>query len=72
MSTFNRTDVTNGTDVSNEPGVRKFASVRFGAQNLPDWSNAVVDRQEELRRLKESKAMLDEMKRTDPGGDIQL
>jgi len=46
--------------------------VRFGAQNLPDWSSAVIDRQEEERRLREAKQMLDEMKRSDPGGDIKL
>ncbi len=46
--------------------------VRFGAQNLPDWSSAVIDRDEEKRRLKEAKQQLDEMKRTDPGGDITL
>lgn len=46
--------------------------VRFGAQNLPDWSSAVIDSEEEKRRLKEAKQQLDEMKRTDPGGDITL
>jgi hypothetical protein len=55
-------------------GIREGAvlRVRFGAQNLPDWSSAVIDRQEEERRLREAKKMLDEMKRSDPGGDIQL
>jgi hypothetical protein len=46
--------------------------VRFGAQNLPDWSNAVIDNEEEKRRLKEAQRLLDKMKRTDPGGDITL
>ncbi|MFN2570173.1 MAG: DUF3006 domain-containing protein [Gemmatimonadales bacterium] len=46
--------------------------VRFGAQNLPDWSSAELDKQEEERRLKQARKMLDEMKRSDPGGDIQL
>ena len=46
--------------------------VRFGAQNLPDWSSAVIDREEETRRLKEAKQQLDDMKRSDPGGDITL
>jgi hypothetical protein len=46
--------------------------LRFGAQNLPDWSSAVIDRQEEERRLRVAKQMLDEMKRSDPGGDIKL
>ena len=46
--------------------------VRFGAQNLPDWSSAVIDREEETRRLKEAKQQLDEMKRSDPGADIKV
>jgi hypothetical protein len=55
-------------------GVREGAvlRVRFGAQNLPDWSSAVIDQDEEKRRLREAKRMLDEMKRSDPGGDITL
>ena len=55
-------------------GLREGAvlRVRFSAQNLPDWSSAVIDRQEEERRLREAKQMLDEMKRSDPGGDIKL
>ena len=46
--------------------------VRFGAQNLPDWASAVLDKEEEKRRLKEAKKLLDEMKGSDPGGDITL
>jgi hypothetical protein len=46
--------------------------VRVGAQNLPDWSSATVDKKEEDQRLKQVKEMLDEMKRSDPGGDISL
>jgi len=46
--------------------------VRFGAQNVPEWSSAVIDRHEEERRLREAKKLLDEMKRSDPGGDIVL
>lgn len=55
-------------------GLREGAvlRVRLGAQNLPDWSSAVIDRQEEERRLREAKKILDEMKRSDPGGDIKL
>ena len=55
-------------------GLREGAvlRVRFGAQNLPDWSSAVIDKKEEERRLREAKQMLDEMKRSDPGGDIKL
>jgi hypothetical protein len=46
--------------------------VRFGAQNLPDWSSAVIDKEEEQRRLRQAKEMLDDLKRSDPGGDIKL
>jgi len=55
-------------------GIREGAvlRVRFGAQNLPDWSSAVIDKEEERRRLREAKEMLDDLKRSDPGGDIKL
>jgi hypothetical protein len=55
-------------------GVREGAvlRVRFGAQNLPDWSSAVIAKEEEKRRLREAKEMLDDLKRSDPGGDIKL
>jgi hypothetical protein len=55
-------------------GVREGAvlRVRFGAQNLPDWSSAVIDQEEERRRLRDAKEMLDDLKRSDPGGDIKL
>ncbi len=55
-------------------GLREGAvlRVRFGAQNVPDWSSAVIDKEEEKRRLKEAKEILDDMKRSDPGGDIVL
>jgi hypothetical protein len=46
--------------------------VRLGANGRPDWSSAEIDRDEEERRLKEANKMLDEMKRSDPGGDITL
>ncbi len=46
--------------------------VPLGAQNQPDWSSAAIDKKEEERRLKEAKDLLDEMKRSDPGGDITL
>jgi hypothetical protein len=55
-------------------GVREGSvlRVRFGAANLPNWSSAVIDKEEEQRRLKEAKDLLDEMKRSYPGGDITL
>jgi hypothetical protein len=46
--------------------------VRLGANGKPDWSSAEIDRDEEKRRLKEANDTLDEMKRSDPGGDITL
>jgi hypothetical protein len=46
--------------------------VRLGANGRPDWSSAEIDKDEEERRLKEANKMLDEMKRSDPGGDITL
>ncbi|HMG19648.1 MAG TPA: hypothetical protein VK573_13055 [Gemmatimonadales bacterium] len=46
--------------------------VPLGANGKPDWSSAEIDRDEEERRLKEANDMLDEMKRSDPGGDITL
>jgi hypothetical protein len=55
-------------------GLREGAvlRVRFGAQNLPDWSSAVIDEDEEKRRLREAKETIDDLKRSDPGGDITL
>ncbi len=55
-------------------GLREGSVLRvpFRAQNLPDWSSAFIDRQEEERRLRDAKRILDEMKRSDPGGDIKL
>ena len=55
-------------------GVREGSvlRVRLGAANVPDWSSAVIDKEEERRRLREAKEMLDDLKRSDPGGDIKL
>jgi hypothetical protein len=55
-------------------GVREGSVLRvpLGGQNRPDWSSAVIDKKEEARRLREANRMLDQMKRTDPGGDIKL
>ena len=53
-------------------GLREGSVVRvpFGLQNRPDWSRAVLDKEEEERRRKEAQRTLDEMKGSDPGGDI--
>ncbi|HKA58408.1 MAG TPA: DUF3006 domain-containing protein [Gemmatimonadales bacterium] len=45
--------------------------VRTGATG-PDWSSAEIDRAEEERRRASARKILDELKRSDPGGDIQL
>jgi len=39
---------------------------------MPDWPTAEIDTDEQQRRLRETREMLDEMKRSDPGGDITL
>lgn len=46
--------------------------VRFGLANQADWASAVLDKEEEQRRRNEAKKILDEMERSDPGGDITL
>jgi len=54
-------------------GVREgtVLRVRIGPTG-PDWSGAEIDRAEERRRREETKQLLDEMKKSDPGGDIKL
>ena len=46
--------------------------VCLGANGEPDWSSAEIDHEEEERRIKGAKQMLDEMKRSDPGGNLTL
>ncbi|MEX2156741.1 MAG: DUF3006 domain-containing protein [Gemmatimonadales bacterium] len=46
--------------------------VALGANHKPDWSSAEIDTDERQRRLREATDTLDEMKRSDPGGDIVL
>jgi hypothetical protein len=55
-------------------GLREGSVLRvpFGLQNRPDWSRAVLDKEEEERRRKEAQRTLDELKHSDPGGDITL
>jgi DUF3006 family protein len=36
------------------------------------WENALVDDDEQARRLAEGEAILDELRKRDPGGDINL
>lgn len=46
--------------------------VQFGARNQPDWSKAVLDERERKRRLDEMNRQLQDLQRSDPGGDIAL
>lgn len=38
----------------------------------PTWQQAKRNRSEEERRLRDAKARLDRLRRTDPGGDVEL
>ena len=38
----------------------------------PDWSTAIIDAAERTRREREARQTLDELRKRDPGGDIQL
>ena len=40
--------------------------------NLPQWSTATVDDNEANRRKEEAKQILMDLKKRDPGGDIEL
>jgi hypothetical protein len=42
------------------------------ATGLVQWSEAQIDEEETERRLAEAKAVLDELRQRDPGGDIIL
>jgi hypothetical protein len=46
--------------------------VRLGAGGKPDWSSAEIDKDEQERRLKQARAMLERLKSSDPGGNIEL
>lgn len=37
-----------------------------------DWAHATRNREEEQRRTRESKKALDDLKKRDPGGDVEL
>ena len=51
-----------------EGSVLRVASVA----GAPDWSTAVIEEAEERRRDREAQETLDRLKKTDPGGDVQL
>ena len=46
--------------------------IKVGPKGVPDWASAEIDSAEQEQRLKQARELLDQMKRTDPGGDITL
>lgn len=46
--------------------------VPLATQGGPDWAGARIDRAETERRLREARDTLRELRRRDPGGDIEL
>jgi hypothetical protein len=54
-------------------GVREDDVLRVPVRAArPDWSRAVVDAVERRRRVDQSSRALEEMKKRDPGGDVDL
>ena len=46
--------------------------VPLGSEGTPRWEDAVRDRGEERRRRAMMAARIERLKRTDPGGDVEL
>lgn len=46
--------------------------VPVGESGLPQWDAARVDEAETERRLREARELLRELRKRDPGGDIEL
>jgi hypothetical protein len=46
--------------------------VRLDADGSPEWETALRDRVEERRRLDELAKRVERLRRTDPGGDVEL
>jgi len=46
--------------------------VRVSPGGVPDFRAAVVDPAERKRRIEQAKAALEDLRRTDPGGDVSL
>jgi hypothetical protein len=46
--------------------------VPLGPRSVPLWSKAVSDPAEKKRRLAEAAALLEKLKRKDPGGNVSL
>ncbi len=55
-------------------GAREGSVLRApaGPKGAPDWSRAVLDEAERLRRLKETREQLDKLRKGSPKGDISL
>ncbi len=55
-------------------GAREGSVLRApsGPKGTPDWPRAVLDEAERLRRLKETRAQLDTLRKGSPKGDITL
>lgn len=46
--------------------------VPLAADGGPEWDRARIDRAETQRRLREAREILSELRKRDPGGDIEL
>ena len=55
-------------------GCREGTVLRIdtGGMEIPDWSQAVIDESERMRRLERGRDTLRRLNETDPGGDIEL
>ncbi len=55
-------------------GSREGTVLRVDGEDLeaPDWSRAVIDEAERVRRLERARDTLRRLSKTDPGGDVEL
>ena len=55
-------------------GCREGTVLRIDAASMerPDWSKAVIDEPERIRRIERSRDTLQRLSETDPGGDVDL
>jgi hypothetical protein len=55
------------------PGSREGSVLRVGeSAGEPLWASAVLDEEFRLERLRQAEAVLDDLRKRDPGGDIVL
>ena len=55
------------------PGSREGSVLRVGeSAGEPLWSSAVLDEEFRLERLRHAEAVIDDLRKRDPGGDIVL